>query len=117
MMGFHERSGVFYGKQENGGYLTTNCRRSSHGGEASAPGEDAHLVHDSRILENRVNSVAFATLEKEMGYERASPDKTLAEIIRYDFLKNQRELRSKHASDSTLPLIEKQGFIGFEGSV
>jgi len=54
---------------------------------------------------------------KERGYQMAWHAKTLAAMTGYDFLKNQRELRSKHASDSTLPLIEKQGFIGFEGSV
>jgi hypothetical protein len=68
-------------------------------------------------LETQFNSSEASRHNKEKGYKRASHAKTLAAVDCYDFLKNLRGFGSKRVPDFTLPLIEKQGFIGFEGSV
>ena len=104
------------GKQEDGGYLPLTVGITHTMARLPPRSDDARLVHNSRILETQFNSSEVSRHNKEKGYKRTSHAKTLAEMDCYDFLKNLRGFRWKRVSDSTLPLIEKQGFIGFEGS-
>jgi hypothetical protein len=63
-----DRFGMVCGKQEDGGYLSTNRRVYSHYDPSfSAKGEVAHSIGDYRILENQFASRTLARQGKQKG--------------------------------------------------
>ena len=80
------------GKQEDGGYLSTNRGITrTMTSPVNEEGEEAHSIDSSRILEGRLPSVRLQHMGNKKVYETASDTESRVAISRYEFLKKSMQ--------------------------